>query len=62
MNTYAVIAASIGAGSADAMRFITWLSDGAGRDCVASSTVAGTHPFLVWPRGRDRDTPGSLPQ
>lgn len=62
MNTYAVIAATSGARGADAMRLITWLSDGAGRDHVASFTVAGTHPFLVWPRGRDRDTPDSLPQ
>jgi tungstate transport system substrate-binding protein len=62
MNTYAVIGADGGARSADAMRFIAWLSDGAGRDRIASFTVAGTRPFLVWPPGRPRGTPDAGPQ
>ena len=61
-NTYAVIAPHGRAGSSDAMQFMTWLSDGGGRDRIASFTVAGTRPFLVWPAGRPRDTPDTLPQ
>jgi tungstate transport system substrate-binding protein len=62
MNTYAVIAPDGGARSADVMQFISWLSDGAGRDRIAAFTVAGTRPFLVWPLGRPRATPDALPQ
>lgn len=62
MNTYAVIAADNGARSAEVMWFVAWLIDGAGRDRIASFTVAGTHPFAVWPRGHNRDTPDALPQ
>jgi tungstate transport system substrate-binding protein len=62
LNTYAVITTDDGTRNADAMRFITWLCDGAGRDRIASFMVAGTHPFLVWPSGRHRDTPDALPQ
>jgi tungstate transport system substrate-binding protein len=62
MNTYAVITARGGARNADSMQFITWLSDGAGRDRIASFTVAGTRPFHVWPEGRPRETPDALPQ
>jgi ABC-type tungstate transport system permease subunit len=62
INTYAVIAPDGRAGSSAVMRLITWLSDGGGRDRIASFTVAGTRPFLVWPAGRPRDTPDTLPQ
>jgi tungstate transport system substrate-binding protein len=62
MNTYAVIGAGDGAASSNVMQFITWLSIGPGRDRIASFTVAGTRPFLVWPAGRPRETPDALPQ
>jgi tungstate transport system substrate-binding protein len=62
MNTYAVMTTGGGARSTNAMQFITWLSDGAGRDRIASFTVAGTRPFLVWPLSRPRETPDALPQ
>jgi tungstate transport system substrate-binding protein len=62
MNTYAVIVAGDHAASSNAMQFITWLTDGTGRDRIASFTVAGTRPFLVWPVGRPRETPDALPQ
>jgi tungstate transport system substrate-binding protein len=62
MNTYAVMAPDGGVRRADAMQFITWLSDGGGRDRIASFTVAGTRPFNVWPAGRPRETPDALPQ
>lgn len=62
INTYAVIAPDGRAGSSAVVRFITWLSDGGGRDRIASFAVAGTRPFLVWPAGRPRDTPDALPQ
>jgi tungstate transport system substrate-binding protein len=62
MNTYAVIAARDAARSSDALQFITWLTDGGGRDQISAFTVAGTHPFNVWPAGRARDAPDALPQ
>jgi tungstate transport system substrate-binding protein len=62
MNTYAVIVANGGARTSDAMQLVTWLSDGAGRDRIASFTVGETRPFLVWPSGRPRETPDALPQ
>jgi tungstate transport system substrate-binding protein len=62
LNTYAVIAAGDGPRNSDAMRFMTWLSDDAGRDRIDSFTIAGTPPFFVWPPGRPRETPEALPQ
>lgn len=62
LNTYAVIVPDRGARELDAKRFMTWLSDGARRARIAAFTIAGTHPFIVWPAGRPRETPNALPQ
>lgn len=61
LNTYAVIVPDI-SGESGAMRFMTWLSDGDGRDRIASFTIAGTHPFIIWPAGERRDRPDALPR
>jgi tungstate transport system substrate-binding protein len=61
MNTYAVIAVD-GDRHSQAMQFMTWLTDGAGRDRIASFTIDTTRPFFVWPAGRPRETPNALPQ
>jgi tungstate transport system substrate-binding protein len=62
MNTYALITSKDAARSSDALRFMTWLTDGGGRDRIAAFTVAGTRPFHVWPADRGRETPDALPQ
>ena len=61
LNTYAVIALAETRESA-AAQFITWLSDGDGRGRISSFTIAGTHPFFVWPADIPRDTPDALPR
>jgi tungstate transport system substrate-binding protein len=62
LNTYAVIVPGGAAAPTDAQRFMTWLSDGDGRARIAAFTIAGAHPFVVWPSGRPRDRPDALPQ
>jgi tungstate transport system substrate-binding protein len=62
LNTYAVIVPDVGARTLDAMRFLTWLSDGDGRARIASFTIAGTRPFIIWPAGLSRETPDAVPQ
>jgi tungstate transport system substrate-binding protein len=62
LNTYAVVVAEGATRQLDAMRFMTWLSDGDGRARIASFTIAGTRPFIVWPEGRSRETPDAQPQ
>jgi tungstate transport system substrate-binding protein len=61
LNTYAVIVPEA-SGESGAVRFMSWLSDGGGRDKIASFTVAGTHPFSVWPPGGQRNRPDALPR
>jgi len=61
LNTYAVIVLQA-ASESGATRFMTWLSDGGGRDKIAAFTIAGTHPFTLWPAGERRDRPDSLPR
>jgi tungstate transport system substrate-binding protein len=61
LNTYAVIVRETTRESG-AMRFMTWLSEGDGRDRIASFTIAGTHPFIIWPAGERRDRPDALPR
>ena len=62
LNTYAVIVPDVAARELNAMRFMTWLSDGNGRARIASFSIAGTRPFIIWPAGVARDTPDALPQ
>jgi len=62
LNTYAVIVPDVAARELDAMRFLTWLSDGGGRARIAAFTIAATRPFIIWPAGRSRETPDALPQ
>lgn len=61
LNTYAVIVPNSAARELDAMRFMTWLSDGDGRARIASFTISGSRPFIVWPAGRPRETPDARP-
>jgi tungstate transport system substrate-binding protein len=61
LNTYAVIVPNV-AERGLAMQFMTWLSDGGGRARIASFTIDGTRPFIIWPAGLSRDTPDALPQ
>jgi tungstate transport system substrate-binding protein len=61
LNTYAVIVPETTRESG-AIRFMTWLSEGDGRDRIASFTIAGTHPFIIWPAGKRRDRPDALPR
>ena len=56
VNTYAVIVGP-GAQQRKAMAFAKWLTEGAGRDVIA--TVPG---FTVWPRGRPGTQPGDRPE
>jgi tungstate transport system substrate-binding protein len=62
LNTYAAIVLRGTRRERDALRFMTWLSDGNGRTRIASFTVSGLQPFVVWPAGRPRDTPEALPR
>lgn len=62
LNTYAVIVLHDIGGALDALRFMTWISDGDGRAHISSFTIGGTRPFFVWPAGRPRDTPDTLPR
>ena len=61
LNTYAVIIRRNGSRERDAMRFMTWISDGDGRNRIASFTIAGSRPFVAWPAGHPRDSPDALP-
>jgi tungstate transport system substrate-binding protein len=61
LNAYAVIVPEVTRDSG-AMQFLTWLSDGYGRDRIASFAIAGTHPFIIWPAGGQRDRPDALPR
>ena len=61
LNTYAVIVPEASPESG-AMRFVTWLSDGNGRDRIASFSIAGTHPFSTWPPAKQRDRPNDAPR
>lgn len=62
LNTYAVIVLRDTDRATDALRFMAWISDGEGRERIASFTIAGTRPFTIWPAGRPRETPDALPQ
>jgi tungstate transport system substrate-binding protein len=62
VNTYAVVIPSGAARQNDAMRFMGWISDGDGRARIDAFTIAGSRPFVVWPRGRPRDRPDAAPQ
>jgi tungstate transport system substrate-binding protein len=61
VNTYAVIVPDASRQSG-ATRFMNWLSDGEGRHRIASFTIAGTHPYIIWPAGEPRDRPDALPR
>jgi len=61
LNTYAVIVPEI-TGESGAMQLATWLSDGDGRNRIASFAIAETHPFIIWPAGAQRDRPDALPR
>jgi tungstate transport system substrate-binding protein len=62
LNTYAVIIPPDTARERDALRFMTWISDGDGRGLISSFTIAGTRMFFVWPAGGPRETPDLLPR
>ena len=61
LNTYAVIVLDA-APESGAMRFMTWLSEGGGRDGITSFTIAGSRPFTIWPAGARRDLPDVPPR
>ncbi len=62
LNTYAVIVEPAGPRASDAERFLEWLSEGTGRDVIASYRASGVQVFQVWPEGRSRNRPDALPQ
>lgn len=62
LNTYAVIVnPDRGETSTAAMAFGRWLSDGAGRERIASYKTGGMQAFNVWPLTRPRAQPSDLP-
>lgn len=61
LNTYAVIVPKTNR-DAEATRFMTWLSDGKGRDRISAFAIAGSHPFIIWPANGRRDRPDSVPR
>jgi tungstate transport system substrate-binding protein len=62
LNTYAVIVPHDTGRGRDALRFMTWITDGDGRALISSYTIGGTHMFFVWPAGRPREAPDALPR
>lgn len=44
-----------------ANRFLSWLTDGRGRDVIAGFTIAGQPAFTVWPPDAPRAAPGDQP-
>jgi tungstate transport system substrate-binding protein len=61
LNTYAVIMPDR-AGPENAKKFMRWISEDDGRARIAAFTIGGTHPFVVWPPGRPRDVPDTMPK
>ena len=62
LNTYAVIVNPDRQDTARAaMSFARWLSDGAGRDRIASYKTGGMQAFYLWPLDRPRDRPLDVP-
>jgi len=60
VNTYAVVLHADG--SADARRFMEWLTDGPGRDLIDRyRTTAGDRAFDVWPPDCPRERPADVP-
>lgn len=45
----------------NALRLMTWLTDGRGRDVISGFTIKGQAAFSIWPRDRPRALPGDLP-
>jgi tungstate transport system substrate-binding protein len=62
LNTYAVVIPRGNVPKNSAREFMRWISEGDGRARIVGFTIAGTHPFVVWPPGRDRDRPDAMPQ
>ena len=62
LNTYAVIVNRDRENTARAMSFARWLSDGAGRDRIASYEVGGMQAFYLWPLDQPRDRPLDVPK
>ena len=63
LNTYAVIVnPDRPETSAAAMSFGRWLSDGAGRDLIASYQTGGRPAYHLWPLDRPRDHPSDMPE
>ena len=62
LNTYAVIVnPDRPQTSAAAMSFGRWLSDGAGRDLIASYKTGGMPAYHLWPLDRPRNHPLDVP-
>ena len=62
LNTYAVIVNPARQDTAHAaMSFARWLSDGAGRERIASYTTGGMQAFYLWPLDRPRERPLDMP-
>ena len=62
LNTYAVIVnPDRPETSAAAMSFGWWLSDGPGRDLIASYETGGMPAYFLWPLDRPRDHPSDVP-
>ena len=62
LNTYGVVVLGDADRARDAIRFVTWLSEGDGRARISSFTVAGTRPLLGWGPGPPAVAPGGRPR
>ena len=62
LNTYAVLVSPSAAHATDAAAFEHWLTDGGGRDVIATYRVGpGTPAFTPWPAAAPRGAPSDRP-
>ena len=63
INTYAIMYRDGLTGDRldNAKQFVAWISEGRGRDLIASFEIRGARTFTIWPAGRPGANPEDMP-